>query len=269
MNQIQELVPSQEGLKLIEDRVPNADLYLGVARTGSHRLNPYHNLTHELSVAYWAYSCWVNSERPYDPSTISPTAIKDLKLYAVPRLLTSALFHDHNHSGGRTSDKENVDRARQILLQIGTERLETDFGRGWSELDRCIACTEFTNGKFPIEPQSFAAKCIRDADLMSIYSEEGRHLLIGLLKEMNIPVRNEDDVMNVMNRQRAFLTEAHMYTQFGQFMRQHYLEEALSAFNQLLTASLPKEQKSIPLKMWCAAAGISIDELLKDINLSK
>jgi hypothetical protein len=259
-----EIVPSDEGLKLINQRMPNAELYTAIARTGSHHLNPYHNLTHELGVAYWAYSCWVNSERGPDDNYL-PIHFDEIRKFGVPRLLFSSLFHDHNHSGGRTSDSENVARALSVFERVGTQKLKEDFGSGIDEIYHAIQCTEFTDGKFPKEPKTFIAKCVRDADLMSIYSHEGRILLLGLLKEMKRRISSLIDVMSVIDDTRKFLTEAIMYTAFGRYMRDHYLDECLEQFRTLLMETYGDKFKPVSLRMWAQAAGIDMDVVLADI----
>lgn len=234
MNNIYEIVPSDEALALINARLPKAKRYLAIARTGNHHLNPYHNLIHELGSVYWAYSCFVNSEvHGDDVMTISEQE------FLVPKLIMAALFHDHNHSGGRESDKVNVTRAIEFLLtKFGHQNLIDHFGARWSEIRGAIDSTLFIDGEFPVEPKTFLSKCLRDADLMSIYSNEGRNLLVGLLDELGTPVHSAEDVDKAVAMTSQFLKGATMYTTFGQYMKTHYLDQSLDLFKHRLLGGL-------------------------------
>jgi hypothetical protein len=246
MNDSYEIIPSEEALALIHARLPKAKRYLAIARTGNHHFNPYHNLTHELGVVYWAYACFVNSA-PHGEDMM--TVIESQ--YLIPKLIMAGLFHDHNHSGGRDTDDVNVDRAVDfVLTKFGHKNMIDHFGARWSEIRTAIDCTVFVDGKFPVEPQTFVAKCIRDADLMSIYTNEGRHLLLGLLDEMKIarPL-SPNDVDKIVNDTSKFLFECNMYTTFGQYMQANYLTDAVEAFRHLLTSRMPPGNRS-PLGGW-------------------
>jgi hypothetical protein len=144
----------------------------------------------------------------------------------------TGLFHDHGHSGGRETDDINVGRAVEFFLSAfdNTELVDC-FGDKWSEIRTAMDSTMFVGGKFPNEPTTFIAKCIRDADLMSIYSAEGRRLLMGLLTEMNIRVNSFTKADEVVCQQMKFLAGAKMYTSFGKYMQRHYLHEALTEFH--------------------------------------
>jgi hypothetical protein len=163
-------------------------------------------------------------------------------------ILIASLFHDHNHSGGRLTDDQNVKRAQHFVhYTIGQERVTSDMGGfGFSTLKDAISCTRFVDGRFPEEPTSLEAKCLRDADLMSIYSNEGRHLLLGLLQELGWTRDTLADVAIIMERQTKFLTEAKMYTSFGTFMKDHYLKDALDAFAYLLRSQLKTDSRPWP-----------------------
>jgi hypothetical protein len=203
--------PSYEGLALVDHYFPaEAEHLVLLARSGSHLLNPYHNLHHELGCVYWAHACAVNSGN---------LVTSDMHMTA---LLIGALFHDHNHSGGRLPDRRNVEMAmsfvRHRLYGIVSEATK-------DEAEAIIRCTEFTNGIFPIYPRTGAQGCMRDADLMSIYSFEGRELLIGLGQEMGYTFTNDHDTF--IENSRTFLTGAQMYTDYGKYMQATFLSDCL------------------------------------------
>jgi hypothetical protein len=203
--------PSYEGLALLEHYLPAEwERLVLFARSGSHLLNAYHNLHHELGCVYWAHACAVNSGNLVTSDT------------HMTALLIGALFHDHNHSGGRFPDRRNVEMAvsfvRHRLYGIVSEVMK-------DEVEAVIRCTEFTNGIFPVHPRTGAQGCMRDADLMSIYSFEGRELLIGLGQELGYTFTNDHDTF--IEKNRAFLTGAHMHTDFGKYMQATFLDDCL------------------------------------------
>ena len=216
------IIPSEQAVRLIEQFFEkSSDKYLNLARSGSHMMNPYHNLIHELGAVYWTHSCAVNSSHN--------SARIDWPTQAA--LTLGPLFHDHNHSGGRTSDLENVKRA----LTFVRSQLDGSLSeRTCAVVQGMIRCTEFTNGGFPIFPESFEAKCMRDADLMTIYSAEGRDLLVGLAFELGLDVRNLEDQSKFIEGNRAFLTKATMYTEFGKYMQATFLPDCLDKLEEHL-----------------------------------
>jgi hypothetical protein len=180
-------------------------------------LNPYHNLDHELTAVYFAHCCSLYPKLTYTSKV---------------ELYLAALFHDHNHSGGKTSDKENVERAlnfidgsafRDTIAPIQNVNLDAIKG--------IIRCTEYTDGKFPVEPTTRAERCMRDADLMSIYQSYPGEVICGLFAEFGIPyglVRaaapNGD---SPLERNKTFLREAPMFTEHGYRMKDYHLERQL------------------------------------------
>lgn len=202
--------PSSEGVDLIEYYFPDdCERLMLLARSGAHMQNPYHNLHHELSCVYWAHACAMNSTVP----------VVDTSL---PTLVLAALFHDHNHSGGRSSDLENIRRA---IAFVSCHLQDSVSSSALERMSDIIRCTEFTNGTFPHEPISFPEQCMRDADLMTIYSSEGRQLLIGLGVEMGFNFVDDHD--KYLEGQRKFLTGARMYTEYGKYMQSTFLDDCL------------------------------------------
>lgn len=199
-----EVVPSEQAIEIIGQFYSNSDRLLIMAQSGSHNLNSYHNTVHELQNVYYAFSCFTNDSAKKDgPGPDS--------------LIKASLFHDHNHSGGLKGDDINVFRALDFA--------EREVGFNDKELS-IIRCTQFMGGKFPFEPTNLAEKSIRDADLMTIYSNEGHRLMIGLFEEMSrkpISKFTTDEVKVALTNTWNFLSAQTMYTDHGKRMRDEHL----------------------------------------------
>lgn len=230
-----EFLPSAEGRRIIRELTSNGEAMLMLARTGTHVLNPYHNLDHELGVVYWSYSCAINSGA-YDYGY----ALDENEMQA---LLSAALFHDHNHSGGLVTDDINVKRASEFIVSSSAYPLFECFGR-YASLRANIEVTEFVNGKFTHEPKTFAQRCIRDADLMSIYTDEGRHLLLGLFQELKIDMMDQLKRSEALAKNAEFLWKSEMFTPFGKAMKAQHLERSIGAFESLVKRTYPYQVSS-------------------------
>lgn len=194
------------------------------ASMGTHRTNPYHNLTHCLQVVYYSFAAANFSSK------------ETLNWQERNLLAHAALFHDHNHSGGVFNDSENIKRATDFITSAHPF---TDTQAAQSSLkliNRLIEVTEYSYPEFKHEPKSFIEMCIRDADLCAIYSAEGRHLLLGLSEELgHIKVGDtitREFVAKSSKSNRDFLMGATMYTEYGQYMKATHLEKAL-AYNEM------------------------------------
>jgi len=222
--------PSEEALDILEYLLGEVCTPLVmIARSGYHILNPYHNYDHELQHVYWSYACAVNEPE----AELCDTELTCLGL--------ASLFHDHNHSGGKSDDASNIERAVKIL-----PRVRKSFEYGMTEdqvaiVERLIRCTQFNGSSgFEREPTDFLEMCMRDADLMAIYSEEGRQLLLGLFDEFGTPLREmkTSQLQETLDKNAKFLREAPMYTEFGKRMKEYHLESALRDFAHFVKASL-------------------------------
>jgi hypothetical protein len=222
--------PSRLGRELINQYFPGwkAVQLLSLAQSGFHKLNPYHNLDHELAVVYYSNACYVNEAGATGETSLSADPSLRKRELAI-----AALFHDHNHSGGRTNDLLNVKRAIDFINSDEFRRVISD-GYSPARIEATISCTTFHEGVFTYVPRSFVQKCIRDADLMSIYTEEGRTLLVGLFKEMgtNLLSLDSDAITKKLEANYQFLDKAKMYTQYGEYMKSFFLRDACDKFAQ-------------------------------------
>jgi hypothetical protein len=208
-----EVSPSEQALIILENVLTfSRDKLMLLAKSGTHNLNPYHNTLHELQNCYYSWSCYVN-ESGGDKS--GP---------GVQELIQAALFHDHNHSGGLLRDDKNVERAVEFVQRELSLK---------EPVVRIIETTQFYDGKFPIDPTNLAEKCIRDADLMTIYSNEGFRLMLGLFEEMtgkSLKQFSEDETRGAIERTHSFLFDQTMYTDHGKRMRDEHLVGQLRKF---------------------------------------
>ncbi len=225
--------PSAMGYRIVKDHIDGYAL-MDLALSGTHYSNPYHNVVHELQAVYYSNAAFRHTA-DYNKSDA--------------RLLTiAALFHDHNHSGGKYKDDVNIQMA------VGSVNcLLPNSGHGYlrdSELDTIcdiIRCTMFIDGAFPNEPETILEQCMRDADLCAIYTDEGRELLRNLTYELHVSnpeftalyqMETRKEIDSYLKRNADFLRLAPMYTDYGTHLKDCQLESSLSAYEELLS-SLP------------------------------
>ncbi len=210
-----EIIPSEQAISVMESVLGfGHEKLLLMARSGSHNLNPYHNTLHELQNVYYSWSCYVNE------------SAGDRSGPGIAELLRASMFHDHNHSGGLLRDDRNVERA--------VEFAQREVGLGTPAL-RIIKVTQFVDGKFPIEPTNLAEKCIRDADLMTIYSKEGFRLMLGLFEEFHskpFARFTDKEIEDTISLNDRFLRTQTMYTDHGNRMREEHLHAQLRKFEE-------------------------------------
>ena len=216
--------PSELGREIILQYVSKGAEALLLASCGTHMHNPYHNLDHELSVVYYAHAAYMNEP---DSEFTSRNTSLDHRV-----LLLAALFHDHNHSGGKTHDWDNIQRTLQFVDGSEFHRILSLESSEVTKIKDIIRCTQFFEGQFTYTPDNLCQQAIRDADLMMIYSMEGHDLLDGLFVEMGKPLSGYDDkaVSEALARNASFLRDSKMYTQYGQWMKEFHLESALRSF---------------------------------------
>lgn len=198
-----------------------------LASLGFHVDHPYHNLDHELMVLGAATACAIH-ENEEDPLSFA--------------LVAACMMHDHNHSGGLTTDDFNILRAvdfvrsaafRQVVIDPikDLKRLQDSF---INDVVSLIECTEYSRGTFKIEtPTTLAERCIRDADLFAIYQDNAAEWVYNLYVEMgqaNPDARIGLDKFFVRNCE--FLRNAPMYTKYGSWLKQARLERQLRKVEQ-------------------------------------
>lgn len=170
---------------------------------------PYHNAFHAQCMDENCYDGAQYYNLPYD---------------VTKNLLMAALFHDFNHSGGKTNDKENVTRA--------TIDLEKLFVRSNDSIPtiviECIRCTEFP---FVIEPMTIEQRIIRDADLMQFRYPNWQDVIENKLRaEIEVARGEQISAEDMYEGNKTFWSKVKFYTEWGQKMfdteglplREHY-----------------------------------------------
>jgi hypothetical protein len=184
--------------------------------TGTHVNNPYHNTTHMLNMAWYARHMY-RSEAPARDWLPRDEAI----------VVVSALLHDYDHSGGYfKNDLDNINAALNFIDSVVGRSLlcESGFEYHIPEIKQNILHTRYdaATKSFPHEPSNLMQKSLRDADLMSLYSSEGRQLLVGLYYEIyGVPFiyASLDEAKAYARAQYDFNSNARMYTDYGRRMQ--------------------------------------------------
>jgi hypothetical protein len=178
----------------------------------SHNL-PYHNWYHAL--------CMVEK-------CVEGANYHNLSWQSMRALVAAALFHDYGHSGGKTSDTENVLWAIRCLNYIGPGR-----GIDQYEVEQIIRVTEYP---YVLEPVCIEQRIIRDADLMqSLRHDTWKEMTVdGLREEMSVKLGRELTVMEMCNGQIEFLNKIVAKTDWGRSVFNNELGYALSNFQTLL-----------------------------------
>lgn len=140
---------------------------------------PYHNIRHTLGVMYHIISIYEYSHTNGDCGFV----LEDKDLYI---LLTSALFHDYNHSGGRFNDDINVYNAKNGLRECLYTYLEDD-EQTRIVVEECEKVIDATQYPYIISDNdlNLYQLIIRECDiLVCLYDDYYTHRVFGLMEEM-------------------------------------------------------------------------------------
>lgn len=204
---------------------------------GSHVENPYHNTVHELQVAFHSLAAFTYD----DMDSLTNAYGRSTRVC----LTIAALMHDHSHSGGRLDDEKNIRRALRAVDSQCFAAILTELGVLYSDyIGKLIACTQFDKQtmSFPNEPFDNASRCLRDADLCSMFSDEGRQLLVGLAAEIyRCPVEEltRKQRADFYKGQLSFIKSATMYTTYGNIMRDDHMDSAFYYLHKALKLDGP------------------------------
>jgi hypothetical protein len=170
---------------------------------------PYHNFNHLLTVVKYTYGA--------------------CKFYGLTNqeekeLLMAALFHDVNHSGGKSTDDINVKVAKETV----TKFIEDNFlAVDSTEVCRIIDATQYP---YIIEPSDMDLKqqIIRDADLMQVFEYNWiQQNMMGLCEEMGITMDK------MIPGQKQFLMGAQFNTNWGIFWKEQRWKEVKEKLDKL------------------------------------
>lgn len=189
---------------------------LDALSAGTHVANPYHNMTHMLNVAWHARHIYRTE-----------VAQQGWLPHKEAVVVVSALLHDFDHSGGAFhNDLHNIGAALGFIDSLaGVELLTTlDLKSDIETIKNNIRCTRYDSAtnSFPVPPEDTMQRALRDADLMSLYSQEGRQLLVGLYYEVYgkpFVFASLDEAKAYARAQYEFNITVPMYTRYGQRMQ--------------------------------------------------
>lgn len=132
---------------------------------------PYHNLNHTFKMM-WHIIQIFNSGK-YDLNN------EDLLI-----LLTAAIFHDYNHSGGMFSDLTNVNIAVDEMKSACDTCFYDEHTEFVRQVENCIYATEYP---YSAEKISLRERICRECDILSqLHEDIFTHTMYGLKTEMHI-----------------------------------------------------------------------------------
>lgn len=168
---------------------------------------PYHNEQHLLNVVAWCGRLYISDSNGYDR--------KQLMI-----LITSAMIHDINHSGGELPDALNIQNAFEwfanALDRITDLPLRAWLKHNYEAIVNTVAVTEFP---FIHEPKTSLQKILRDADILQNFGVHCVKYLAGLKAEFATagkPLTNEE----LISRQAEFMKNVVFFTYTGQSVKQ-------------------------------------------------
>lgn len=171
---------------------------------------PYHNLNHALTIVKYA-SEGAESEGLSERETIN--------------LLLAAMFHDFNHSEGKSKDDVNIKNAKKGLREfVESEVID---GVDLEEMEKIIDATEY-----PYQIKSgdltLSQKILRDADLMQIFEDNWIHQnILGIALELGM------EFEKFLVAQRKFIEGAEFNSNWGKKMRDKNWSRVIEEFETL------------------------------------
>lgn len=179
----------------------------------------YHSFAHSLQVAL---NC-------YEGALYNHLTSREKKM-----ILVAGLYHDANHTQGEQSDASNIHFAVSCL-RVANDYAPEHVKFKEDELQLIIETIRLTEYPYKVKaPKSVFAKIIRDADMMSVYTEDIdllTDLFVGMYCEANAPRRWIGESLTLeefCQRQVEFTSRLGWYTSWGKVksFRRNYPEAA-------------------------------------------
>lgn len=198
---------------------------LDALMAGTHANNSYHNSVHMLNVAWSARHCYRTEVRP-----------DDYKYAHEVIVVASALLHDFDHSGGyHAEDRFNVSDSIDFIRSAAGINILDAAGFDSEDIEIIVTNINTTtfnaaNKTFPIQPTNTMQKALRDADVMSLYSLEGRYLICGLFAELygkSLAYASKDEAIQYARNTYSFLSSVRMYTLHGNRLQAQQLTKCM------------------------------------------
>lgn len=170
---------------------------------------PYHNLNHNLTVMTYCYDnlCYEGLQETTESI----------------HLLITALFHDYNHSGGKLTDAENIEKASEGLRNF------IEYNKFDIDLNLCNSYLKVTQFPYITEPIGMYEKIIRDSDLCGIFDAGFIQLgILGLKQEMGII-----DMKKMFEMELGFISNIKFHTDYALSLKSFYYDDTINEINFL------------------------------------
>lgn len=184
-----------------------------VLKLNPSNMLPYHNLNHIVVMCYHLLKC--------------------IQLYGISHndarlLLIAGLYHDWSHSGGKLTDKENVDIAISGMVCSFVFNEVEGNTNDIEEITNIIKATEYPY-VIPHDELSLLQKIIRDCDLLMYFEDNWLHqVIMGLKEEMNLTI--EKVLFGVI----TFIHEMKFSTTYGQEIYNQKSSQLIANVTRLL-----------------------------------
>lgn len=185
---------------------------------------PYHNNAHMCGVMNMALIL-------YDEEKGDVSEEEEMRDKFV--IVTASLLHDYGHSGGKLPDSENIEIAIKALKdceEIGEAIPYYYYPTVMILAENAIRCTQFP---FVIEPTTLVEKCIRDADLLEASaSMDPTTIMEDLRAEMSVTRGRDITLEEMLEGQKAFLSNVSFYTNYGKSISENVYPKYLELLEQ-------------------------------------
>lgn len=180
--------------------------------------NPYHNNIHTMNVIKLLNEYCISEKIPQHERKC---------------LLISALFHDFNHSGGKLSDKENVDEAIKGFNKA-VDVINGIFDKKISIFQRAYIMQFIRGTEYPYKPiENNFFRVLREADILSYEHDEWfKCVFQGICKEngLNWEENTSEKLEKLLDFHKNLVSQEIKTPFFVEFMKQHLnsFEEAIN-----------------------------------------
>ena len=181
-----------------------------VLKNSTSNFNPYHNINHNLTVLYFSYYA---------------AKLEDLNKDETKELLIAALFHDYDHSGGKTTDDKNIEKAKDgVTAFIKKDKVDVDIQNIFDIMD----ATEFPYKK-DTKDLSTQQKIIRDADLMQLFEDNRIQCnILGLQNETGRTLKGH------LKAQKEFIDGVKFETKAGKLLKKKFWKDIEEELDMLI-----------------------------------
>lgn len=201
----EEIVNAVWAINLL-DQYGLISLWVLVQEENTSTTLPYHNEQHLLNVVAWSGRLYLSESKTYAPDQLRC-------------LLAAAAVHDVLHSGGLTSDEENIKRTIEWFVNA-IPRVKDAWCRAFlqSHAETIIGLITVTQFPFIHEPKTSLQMILRDADILQNFGTHCVKYLGALAMEFaagGMHLTNEE----LISRQEVFMRDVKFFTYTGQAIK--------------------------------------------------